>query len=395
LTPAAFRSTKLFRLPLPEAEVTNPISRRALLLGAAMTPLAGCAVPRGAPSRAEVLSGSTSEDADFALEIVTRDRLPVIAGWGGDQTHLTHHWPSGGASPQDQRLAAGDRIELRIWDASDSSLLTSPGAQFADVTNVVVTGSGNVELPYISAVPVAGLTLSAARARIQDRLTEIVPDAQVQAEVQQGRRNSVDLVGGVANPGTYPLTELNLPLTALLSTAGGAASGLENPVVQITRGGNVYRRTLAHVLANPAHDPALQGGDRIVLQPDPRTFTALGAAGSERVIRFDSERISALRAVSMMGGMNDARADPKGILVLRRYGDTHIGNPGGPSRARVVFSFDLTSADGLFSADEFAIRDGDVVLATQAPATTAERVLRLFGAFLGSGRTVLQTSRAL
>lgn len=371
------------------------ITRRTLLLGVALTPLAGCAVPRGAPSRAEVLSGSTREDADFALEIVTRDRLPVIAGWGSDQTHLTSNWPSGGGTPQDQRLAPGDRLEVRVWDAGDSSLLTSPGSQFADVSSVVVTGAGNVELPYVNSVSVAGMTLSAARARIEDRLTSIVPDAQVQLQVQQGRRNSVDLVGGVARPGTYPLTERNLPLTALLSTAGGATESLENPVVQITRGSNVYRRTLAHVLSSPANDPALQGGDRVLVQADPRTFTALGAAGTERVIRFNAERISALRAVSMMGGMNDARADPKGILVLRRYGDIHVGHTGGPSRARVVFSFDLTSADGLFSADEFSIRDGDVVLATQAPATTTERVLRLFGAFLGSGRTIIQTSQAL
>jgi polysaccharide export outer membrane protein len=98
--------------------------------------------------------------------------------------------------------------------------------------------------------------------------------------------------------------------------------------------------------------------------------------------------VSALRAVSMMGGMNDTRADPKGILVLRRYQPHAAGAASAPAKPRVVFSFDLTRADGMFVADEFALQDGDIVMATQAPATTLQRVLGLFGGVLGAGRAV-------
>jgi len=54
----------------------------------------------------------------------------------------------------------------------------------------------------------------------------------------------------------------------------------------------------------------------------------------------------------------------------------------------VVFSFDLTHASGLFVADEFLLADEDIVMATQAPATSVERVLSLMGASLGFGRQV-------
>ena len=345
-------------------------------------------MPRGAPSRREVLSGADTPEADFALELVTRDRLPVYAKWGHDDTHVTVHWPAGGAVPQDQRLAPGDQLALRIWDAGESSLITSPGAQFADVTKVVVTGSGHVDLPYIDSVHVGGLTLQGARARLQERLTAIIPAAQVQVEVVQGRRNSVDLVGGVARPASYPLTERNLPLTSLISTAGGVKDGLANPQVQLTRGGQVYRRPLRHILENPASDVALQGGDRVLVTADPRSFKALGAAGREAVIGFDADTVSALRAISLMGGMNDARADPKGILVLRRYTPERVNPIIGPPHTHVIFSFDLTRAGGMFSADEFPLYDGDIVMATQAPATTTQRVLGLFGGCLGLGRAV-------
>ncbi len=368
--------------------MTKFSTRRVFLISATSLVLTGCAVPRGAPSKNEVLSGANRDDADFALELVTRDRLPDYARWYTGESYLTASWPSRAGAPTDQRLAPGDRLALRIWDAGDSSLIAAAGAPFADVENVVVSGSGHIDLPYIDSVHVGGLTLAGARARLQERLTEIIPSAQVQAEVTQGRRNSVDIVAGVASSGSYPMSERNLALTSLLASAGGVKDSLNNPVVQITRGGRVYRQTLEKILSDPTHDPGLQGGDRIAVIPDPRKFTVLGATGSEQVMDFDAHEISALRAVSMTGGMSDARADPKGILVLRRYPAAKVGHAGGPEKDRVVFSFDLTRADGLFSADEFKLQDGDILLATQAPATTVQRVLGLFGALLGTSTAV-------
>ena len=362
------------------------LSRRQLLLGSAGFLLTGCEVPRGAPSRRELLE-SGEDTTGFALEIVTQDRLPTFAAWEALKSDGNGDWPSGAGAPGDQRLASGDQVSLRIWDAEESSLITSPGAQFSDISNVVVSGRGFVTLPYVGEVAVSGLTLDAARETLQAKLTEIAPSAQVQLTVVQGRGNSVAMLGGVATPGTYPLTERNLPLTTMIAAAGGVDSALTFPRVQITRGNNVYRRSLAYILDAPHHDPGLQGGDRVVIEEDPRSFMALGATGRQEVITFDDEKVTALRAISLMGGIDDARADPKGLLVMRRYPESALGRPGGPTNRRVVFAFDLTNADSLFSADEFTVIDGDVVLATQAPATTTRRVLSLFGAILGVGDT--------
>lgn len=356
--------------------------------GIATLTLAGCSVPRGAPSQREVLARPDAEGADFALEIVTRARLPLYPAWGPRNGQLHTGWPSGGAAPTDQILAPGDRLSLRIWDPEESSLITSADAPFADIANVVINASGNVSLPYVDEVQVAGMTAERARTRLQERLTTIIPSAQVQMEVSEGRRNSVQMLGGVANPGTYPLNEQNLPLTSVIAAAGGVNPALKNPQVQIIRGNQVFRRPWEFVLTAPAHDPALRGGDRVLVEADPRSFKALGASQREEVIGFDEEKVSALRAVSLMGGISDTRADPRGILVLRRYDPREMLRADGPPNSRVVFSFDLTRADGLFSADEFLIQPDDIVLATQAPAVTTQRVLGLFGAFLGFGRTV-------
>lgn len=350
--------------------------------------LGGCSVPRGAPSKREVLARPDAEGADFALELVTRDRLPFYPAWSPRNGRLNTEWPGGGAVPSDQVLAPGDRLTLRIWDPEESSLISSADAPFADISNVLVTAAGNVSLPYIDEVQVGGLTAEHARTRIQESLTAIIPSAQVQLDVSAGRRNSAQMLGGVASPGTYPLNERNLPLTSLIAAAGGIDQSLKNPQVQIIRGNQVFRRPWSFVLENPAHDPAIRGGDRVLIESDPRSFKALGASGREEVIGFDAQNVSALRAISMMGGIADTRADPRGILVLRRYDERDTARSDGPPNARVVFSFDLTTASGMFSADEFLIETDDIVLATQAPAVTTQRVVGLFGALLGFGRTV-------
>ena len=49
----------------------------------------------------------------------------------------------------------------------------------------------------------------------------------------------------------------------------------------------------------------------------------------------------------------------------------------------MVFTLDLTSADGLFSARNFHIAHGDLVLVTESPITSAQTIFGLVGAVFG------------
>jgi polysaccharide export outer membrane protein len=367
--------------------MTN-LSRRAFLAGSTAFALSACAVARDAPRKQEVLDGADQHDADFTLVEVTSDTLTETAHWPVNDPRPGGHWPQRGAGLTTQTFAPGDVLALRVWTAEETSLITRAGERYADIPDVVVSQSGHIQLPYVEEVHVSGLGPDAARTRIEEELRNIIPSAQVQITATTGRRNAVDMVDGVKAPGTYPLTERNLTLLNVLSAAGGVTDGLANPQVMITRGSTVYRMPYDDILENPAHDVALRGGDRVVVRADSRSFLALGATGSQNVIAFPTEELSALRAVSVMGGIADNRADPRGLLVLRRYAPSVVGRANGPAKAKVVFSFDLTKADRLFAADQFLLQDGDVVLATQAPATTTQRVLGLFGSFVGAGRAV-------
>jgi polysaccharide export outer membrane protein len=368
------------------------ISRRTFVASGTVFLLSACSVARDAPRKGEVLSGGDMGDGDaealFSVVEVTSDTLKQFAGWPVTDSRPAQRWPSRGGGLTSQRLTAGDSVSLRVWTAEETSLLTSPGQRFADIPNLKVSQSGHINLPYVGEVHVAGLRIDSARARVEDSLSGIIPSAQVQLDADIGRRNSVDMLGGVGAPGTFPMEERNLTVLNLVSQAGGPKDTLVNPQVLITRGNTVYRMPYEDVLENPERDVALAGGDRVVLVDDDREFTALGATGTQKTIGFDTEDLSALHAVSLIGGIADNRADPRGLLVLRRYAKADVGRPGGPPKEKVVFSLDLTKADTLFAADQFMLQDGDVVLATQAGSTTAQRIMGLFGAILGAGRTI-------
>jgi polysaccharide export outer membrane protein len=91
--------------------------------------------------------------------------------------------------------------------------------------------------------------------------------------------------------------------------------------------------------------------------------------------------------MALIGGISEARADPKGVLILREYATAAIGE-NGPTNTRVVFTLDLTASDGLFSARNFHIQSGDLVLATESPLANTQNVLGIIGSALGLSRAV-------
>lgn len=168
-------------------------------------------------------------------------------------------------------------------------------------------------------------------------------------------------------------------------------------MVSLSRDGRKYSIPANELFESPANNTRLQGDDKIVVQQDERAFSALGASGSEQLIYFTKEYVTALEAVSLMGGLNDNRANPKGVLVLREYPARHVvlEPENGPKRQHVIFSLDLTSADGLFAARNFLINPNDTVLATESPVVAVRTVMSLFGAALGTVSTAANTSNTL
>ncbi|MGC1497705.1 MAG: polysaccharide export protein, partial [Sulfitobacter sp.] len=207
---------------------------------------------------------------------------------------------------------------------------------------------------------------------------------QVQLAMGEGRGNSIDLVGGVNNPGNIKMPDQNFSVLAAISAGGGVSASMENPQVKLVRGHNIYATSIDRLYDNPTLDTRLRGGDKVIVEDDRRYFLSLGAAGREAQHPFNRDDVSALDALAIIGGVNDNRADPQGILILREYKPSAISaGTRGPRKTRVVFTLDLTTSDGLFSARNFHIQSGDLVLATESPITNTRTILGLVGSAFG------------
>ncbi|BBU59225.1 MULTISPECIES: polysaccharide biosynthesis/export family protein [Mameliella] len=357
---------------------------RLITLLAAVLALAACSLPRGAAIQSEVLNQKDAEKPTFQVIEVTRENVPGLATWSASGWHGHYHWPNTSHGSSSSVIRTGDRIDIIIWDSQDNSLLTSPGERFAEIKGVEVDSQGSIFLPYVNKVGVRGLTATGARAKIQERLAPILPSAQVQLNLQQGRDHTVDVVGGVGKPGAYPLPSRNYKVLNLLADSGGVMPDLRNPRIRLLRGSKTYEISVSQLLSDGSKNALLLPRDTVVIEQDDRSFTALGASGIENLIYFPKDYVTALEAVSLMGGLSDTRADPKGVLVLREYPAKAISPTGhGPRMQQVVFTLDLTTADGLFAARKFQIQPDDTVLATESPITSAQTIFGMVGAVLG------------
>jgi polysaccharide biosynthesis/export protein len=362
----------------------RPFASAMVVFIAAFGLLAGCNLPKGAAEQRQILAGADSPDATFAVEFVRGDNIERLKSWPNTGRSISKGWIKRSRGPGDQLIEPGDVVDISVWDNEENSLLLSPTQKVVDLKGMRVSQSGSVFMPYVDEIYIAKMTPDRARAAIQDRMATIIPSAQVQLQHNAGRSSTVDLVSGTQRPGNYPLPDRNFTVTALIALGGGLVNNMNNPQIRVLRDGKLYGTSMQTLLRNPELDTTLRGGDKVYVEKDERYFLSLGAAGREAQIDFPQDRITALDALSLIGGVNDVRADPKGILILRTYrGNTLRGDGSGPAKDRMVFAIDLTSADGLFSAGEFVINDGDLVLATESPITTTETVVRVVGASLG------------
>ncbi|MFO8126643.1 polysaccharide biosynthesis/export family protein [Yoonia sp.] len=344
--------------------------------------LASCGLPRGAGFQSEVLAASNANTAaageepvyDFAVYEVGRETLPVLQGWPvtGD---AALPWLVAQEQPASLLIAAGDTVQVTIWDAEENSIFGATGVTALQPT--VVSSDGQIFVPYIGNLRVSGMSPSTARERIEEELIMTVPSAQVQLSVEPGPSNSANLVSGFAASGLYPLLDRNVKILDLFSQAGGPSPDLNSPQVRLVRGSRTYGIPFERLLKDPRANIAMRGGDRVYIEDDARKFIALGATGTQSIVDFPEVEFSALEALAFIGGVNAGSANPEGILILREYSAGAVSDGiAGPPKERVVFTIDLTSADGLFSAGNFMLEGDDLIYGTESALNPA---LAVFG----------------
>jgi polysaccharide export outer membrane protein len=341
---------------------------KGFVLALAVGSVAACGLPRTGPSKQEIFAGSVQQQGDAFIvtvdDFVTR-ATSVVPALGFDQSFL-----DAGVVGSDT-IQPGDTLSLQIWENVESGLLAGSDTGAAALDEVQVDGDGFIFVPYAGRLKASGNSTEALRTLITDKLAEQTPDPQVLVRRVAGDGATVSVIGGVGAQGVYPIDRPARTLTAMLARAGGVTIETEIAQVVVTRGNRQGRVWLQDLYENPQLDIAMRGGDRILVEGDTRSFTALGATGAQNRVPFDSQTISGLEAIARVGGLNPGLADPTGVFVFRNEPEEvarvllNRSDLIGPQR--IVYVLDLTQANGMFIARDFAIRDEDTVYVTEAP----------------------------
>lgn len=369
----------------------GPRIGRAVLATALIVVMAlnGCTIPRSGPTAGAIKADASDPAYDMHVVRVT----PAIAqiasanetlGFGAAFTR------AGEVSPD--VISPGDTISVRVWENVDSGLLAGVGQKATTLEAIQVDQNGSIFVPYAGQIRAAGRSPDQLRQAITDSLQSQTPDPQVEVRRVAGDGATVSVMGGVQNAGVFPIEAPTRRLSAMLARAGGVTTTPDIAQITVERQGNTGRVWLQDLYDNPRLDIALRPNDRIIVEEDRRAFTALGATREQARVPFNTRDMSAVEALAATGGLDSRTADPTGVFVFREetseVANRVLGRNDLAGPQRVAYLLDLTSAEGVFSARDFMIRDEDTIYITEAPLATWGRVLIVAGAAAALARSV-------
>jgi polysaccharide export outer membrane protein len=341
---------------------------RPVAILAALTLAASCSLPKVGPSKRQIFAGSVQKEGD-AFIVSVNDRVTrataVVPALGFSDGFVT-----AGQLTSDT-IRPGDVLGLTIWENVDDGLLANEATNATALEEVQVDSAGYIFVPYAGRLRASGNTPEQLREVITAKLEDQTPDPQVQVRRVAGDGSTVSLTGAVGGQGVYPIERPTRTLSTMLARAGGVAIEPEIAQVTVIRGEQQGKIWFQDLFNHPELDIALRGGDRILVESDSRSFTALGATSAQARVPFESQDLSALEAIAQVGGLISTSSDPTGVFIFRNepaaIANQVLGRDDLIGAQRMVYVLNLTQPNGLFIARDFVVRDEDTLYVTEAP----------------------------
>lgn len=365
-----------------------------MLLVSAFAIVASCGLPRSGPSKREIYAGSVEKKGDAYIVHVTpavAKAAAVTPSFGFSDAFL------GAGLVGSDTLSSGDTVTITVYEnVKEDPLLGNTGQRVTALSEVQVDGQGYIFIPYAGRIRAAGQTPEGLRQAITRLLETQTPDPQVAVSRTAGDGSSVSISGIGAGAGVYPIEGSTRTLSAMLARSGGVAIDPEVAIIRVTRGNHTGQIWLKDLYENPGLDIALRPGDKIVVEQDSRSFIALGATGSQSVVPFESETVSALEAIATVGGLSTSSADPTGVFILRDESEAVaravLGQNDLVGDQRLIYVLDMTEPTGLFEARDFQVKDGDTLYVTEAPFVQLQKTLSAITGTTGAATNLANTA---
>ncbi len=258
-------------------------------------------------------------------------------------------------------LGPGDEVEITVYGATDLSGHTR------------VSADGNISMPLIGYVRVAGLSSSEAEAAIEAQLRQnnIVNDPQVSVYAKEYTSSGISVAGEVAKPGFYSALGPHR-LFDVLQAAGGPTDKAANKVMISHR--DQKEVTTVSISKDPAEmtvsNIELQPGDTIVVPKAGIVYVLGEVTRPGGYVLNSTGGITVLQIVAVAGGPTHVASAGKTRLLRR--------TENGFQEQRIDVKKLLRG-----KAHDVAVRDGDILFIPSSAIKTAMNA----GALLGTAAT--------
>jgi polysaccharide export outer membrane protein len=283
-------------------------------------------------------------------------------------------------------LAAGLTLALA---ACQEPNLASSNRHLQPIPPQTVDRTGEISVPYVGRVRVLGRLTGEVESDIRESLRLKTADPQVVVNISQRQGGDlISVTGDVKSAARIPVSLAGTSLVDSIAAAGGAQSAPYDTMVTVTRGDSTRSDTLQEIYDKPAKNISLQPGDTIVLRKRALNFLAFGATGRVGSFPITVEDLRLSDAVAASGGPADLEANPATIFVyrlepaslLREIGRTNLAGDG--LTTPVVYQLDLHNPKGFFYANNFTVRDRDLVYYAPAGSAGVVKFMRLVNTLL-------------
>jgi len=291
-------------------------------------------------------------------------------------------------------VGAGDVLDVNIWEASPALLFGATamtvlptaggsGAKASTFPDQVVNVDGTISIPFAGTIKASGKSTQTIAQDITAALKNKANMPQVMVRMTRNTTSAVTVVGEVANSQIIPLTPRQEKLLDAIAAAGGVKQAINKITIQLARNGVVHSMPLESVIKDPSQNISLAAGDVITAYFQPYSFTALGATGQNQEVAFEGQGISLVQALARVGGLQDNRADAKGVFVFRFEDPEAV-----PEQARggirtednkvpVIYRMNLAQGSAFLTAQTFPMKNKDVVYVSNASSVELQKFLNI------------------
>lgn len=295
-----------------------------------------------------------------------------------------------GSAIADQHLIGpGDVLDVAIWESPPAALFgtssvdsrlssamsSAPAtARSADIPEQMVDNAGQITVPFVGSVTAVGRSPNQVAREIAARLRGKAHDPQVIVRIASNQAANVTVVGEVSKSGLMPLTTKGERLLDAIASVGGVKQPVNKMTIQVSRGGVVASEPLSDIISNPGENIPLRANDVVTALYQPYSFQALGAFNTNAEVDFEATGLTLAQALGRIGGLQDNRADIKGVFIFRLEDPAALGSLVTPAtrmtpdgKVPVIYRVDMSNPATFFVAQGFHIQNRDMLYVSNAP----------------------------